>query len=78
MQFTSSLISAIVAFSAVSLAAPAPELQVRANSKLNQYSNPNWYPPPPLLVPHQFPKTNQTTASTTQAATCQPTTQPQS
>ncbi|PMD37009.1 hypothetical protein L207DRAFT_515454 [Hyaloscypha variabilis F] len=57
MQFTTSLISAIVAFSAVSLAAPVPELQVRDNSKLNQYSNPNWYTPP-LLVPHQFPRTN--------------------
>ncbi|KAH8749416.1 hypothetical protein F5882DRAFT_525194 [Hyaloscypha sp. PMI_1271] len=43
MQFTNSLISAIMAFSALSLAAPAPapELQVRANSKLNQYSNPD-------------------------------------
>jgi hypothetical protein len=28
---------------------PAPELQVRANSKLNQYSNPYWYIPSPPL-----------------------------
>ncbi|KAE9378712.1 hypothetical protein N431DRAFT_477904 [Stipitochalara longipes BDJ] len=43
MQFTTSIISAIMAFSTVALAAPAPapELEVRANSKLNQYSNPN-------------------------------------
>lgn len=52
MQFTTSTIAAIsVLFAGFASAAPAanpapmslnPEILARANSKLNQYSNPNW------------------------------------
>ncbi|KAF4628931.1 hypothetical protein G7Y89_g9219 [Cudoniella acicularis] len=41
MQFTSTIVAIVGLFASAAFAAPATEIEARANAKLNQYSNPN-------------------------------------